>query len=98
MPKKTDQMAQLESQAVTFNYLSIIPLPGAAALRWAEVQAAIVTANQRLSFPEFYRINQISQPYFDRPEIPFAIPYHCAHSGDQYGIVSGSDTKGRFNV
>jgi len=89
----SDGTVRVSGSNLNFNYLSIIPVPGAAAMRWAEVQAAVVNANQRLSFPEFYRINQISQPYFDRPEIPFAIPYHCAHSGDQYGIVSGSDTK-----
>jgi hypothetical protein len=57
------------------------------------MESAMANANRKSSFPEYYEIKETSLPYVNRREIPFAIPYQCAHTGDKTGIVSGTLTK-----
>lgn len=42
----------------------------------------------------YYRLEEESLPGTgDRPTVPFAIPYRCAHSTEETGIVSGTQTR-----
>jgi len=89
----SDGTVRVAGSNLNFNYLSIVPAAETYTMRWTDIQSAVSNANSKQSFSQFYKIAQSSQPFFDRPEIPFAIPYQCAHTGDKYGIVSGSETK-----
>ncbi|HUO07937.1 MAG TPA: hypothetical protein VM008_06535 [Phycisphaerae bacterium] len=89
----SDGTVRVSGGNLNFNYLSIVPNIDPQSLRWQEVQLAVANASQRAAFPSYYKIGRLSRPYYDRAEIPFAIPFECAHSGDTRGIVAGTQPK-----
>jgi hypothetical protein len=94
----SDGIVRVSSANLNFNYLSIIPEPETFALPWADAQSAIRNVHQHQPIPSYYRIDKISQLGLNsRPEIPFAIAFHCAHFGAKYGIISGTETKAQVH-
>jgi pimeloyl-ACP methyl ester carboxylesterase len=86
----SDGTVRVSASNLNFNHISIGPTKAAAALNWLQIQNAIVAANNKRDFPQYYELKDWSYAEKDRPAIPFGIPYQCAHTGDKMGIVSGS--------
>jgi hypothetical protein len=89
----SDGTVRVSASNLNFNYLSIGPTKKADALSWAQTQNAVIAANNRRDFPQYYELKDSSFAGKDRALIPFGIPYQCAHSGDKMGIVSGAAPK-----
>jgi pimeloyl-ACP methyl ester carboxylesterase len=89
----SDGTVRVSGSNLNFNYLKIGPKSEATRLKWVDIQSAVANANQKSPFPNYYELKESSLPFADRKEIPFAIPYQCAHTGDKMGIVSGTLTK-----
>jgi hypothetical protein len=81
---------RVSASNLNFNHISIGPTKVAATLNWQQIQNAIMAANTKKDFPQYYELKDWSYAEKDRPAIPFGIPYQCAHTGDKMGIVSGS--------
>jgi hypothetical protein len=57
---------------------------------------AISISTTCASSRRLYEVVENRQPgESGRPEIPLAIPFQCAHSGDDLGVVTGSDPRAR---
>ena len=54
------------------------------------IKAAVQAAEAKADFPEYYEVKSASYAGKDRPLVPCGIPYRCAHTGDDMGIVSGT--------
>jgi hypothetical protein len=82
-----------------WNYLRIEPTRRAEALPWEEIAASCALLGdppgERDDAPSrFYRVvEQQLADELDRPPVPFAIPYQCAHSGAERGVVTGRDVR-----
>jgi pimeloyl-ACP methyl ester carboxylesterase len=86
----SDGVVRVSASNLNFNYIAIGPNEGAAALAWPVIQDAIHAAAAKLDFPQYYEVKSTSYAGKDRPLVPCGIPYRCAHSGDDMGIVSGT--------
>lgn len=77
---------------VNFQYLRLGPTAKAASLSWDEARKALERDRNRTGKREsFYEIRESSYPgEKSRPLVPLAIPYECAHSGDEMGVVTGN--------
>ena len=89
----SDGIVRVSASNLNFNYLKIGPKADAVQLKWVDVQSAVASANRKSQFPGYYELKDSSLPFSDRKEVPFVIPYQCAHTGDKMGIVSGSLTR-----
>lgn len=88
----SDGVVRVSASNVNFNYVRFGPTPAALAIDWNEASGQkdrhLARAGQRT---EFYEIKESSHPGTNgRVIVPLAIPFQCAHSGDEMGIVSGS--------
>ena len=92
-----DGVVRVASCNAGWNYVAIAPKRRALSLRWDEVRESCALLG---SAPgdredddnpgEFYRVNsQQLAAEQDHPPVPLAIPYQCAHSGTERGIVTG---------
>jgi len=88
-----DGTVRASAANLNFNYIKVGPTKEAAKLNWAQLQAAVVAANQKREFPKYYEVTDSSYAGKDRLIIPFAVPYQCAHTGEKMGIVSGEAPK-----
>jgi hypothetical protein len=87
----SDGVVRVSASNVNLNYVRFGPTQDALAVDWAEASRQhdlhLDRADDRASL---YEIKQISRPGSNgRPEVPLAIPFRCAHTGDEMGIVSG---------
>jgi pimeloyl-ACP methyl ester carboxylesterase len=89
----SDGTVRVSGSNLNFNYLKIGPKADAVRLKWVDVESAVASANRKSPFPAYYELKHYSLPFADRKEIPFVIPYQCAHTGDKMGIVSGTLTR-----
>ncbi|HVR36491.1 MAG TPA: hypothetical protein VMS21_11635, partial [Methylomirabilota bacterium] len=87
-----DGVVRVSASNLNFNYLRFGPTAEARALQWREaVNYASRHRQGQKTLPAFYELLESSRPGApDRPKVPFAIPYECAHSGDRMGVVGGS--------
>jgi len=85
----SDGTVRVSASNLNFNHISIGPSKAALALDWPQVQNAIIAANNKRDFPQYYELKDWSYAEKDRPAVPFGIPYQCAHTGDKMGVVSG---------
>lgn len=91
----SDGVVRVSGSNLNFNYLRFGPTQAALETDWQEAtrQQDRHLARARTQ-ADFYELKESSTPGCNmRPVIPFAIPYQCAHSGDELGIVSGSSPK-----
>ncbi len=86
----SDGVVRVAAGNLNFNHLVITPNEPASLLPWPIVQTALRAAAVKGKFPEYYSVTAQSNAGKDRPIVPCGIPYRCAHSGDQMGIVSGT--------
>jgi hypothetical protein len=88
----SDGVVRVAAGNVNFNYLRFGPTQAALEIDWTEVtrQRArhLERSGKRI---EYYELKESSQPGANaRPVVPMAIPFRCAHSGEEMGIVSGT--------
>ncbi|MGH8095073.1 MAG: esterase/lipase family protein [Chthoniobacterales bacterium] len=86
----SDGVVRVAAGNLNFNHLVIGPDDKAALLPWPAIRAAAQAAVAKADFPEYYEVKEHSCAGEDRQAVPCGIPYSCAHSGDQMGIVYGT--------
>lgn len=88
----SDGVIRVAASNLNFHYLRFGPTAGALALTWKEAATqASKHAARRGERKALYELKESSRPGLaGRPEVPFAISYESAHSGDEMGIVTGS--------
>jgi pimeloyl-ACP methyl ester carboxylesterase len=87
-----DGVVRVSASNVNFNYVRFGPTAEALGLSWKDAADELASHRERAKDrTPYYEIKQTSRPGdADRPVVPFAIPYECAHSGDRMGVVTGS--------
>jgi pimeloyl-ACP methyl ester carboxylesterase len=90
----SDGVVRVPASNVNFNYISIGP-SGAGVVDWDAAGDALERVHARAKDgTSLYEFKQTSQPGDEtRPVVPLAIPYGCAHSGDDMGIVTGTEPR-----
>jgi len=88
----SDGVVRVSAASLNYQYLKLAPTPDALDLGWRQARSQWDKhVERRGSRQGYYEIKQASRPGLDgRKEVPVAIPYACAHSGDSMGIVTGS--------
>jgi pimeloyl-ACP methyl ester carboxylesterase len=89
----SDGVVRVAAANLNFNHFVIEPNETAASLPWTAIRTAVQAAAVKAEFPQYYAVKTQSCAGKDRPFVPCGIPYRCAHSGDQMGIVSGTVTR-----
>lgn len=88
----SDGVVRVSASNVNVQYLRFAPTREAIDLGWKEARTQqsrhIKRTGQR---SEWYELVESYRPGQDGlPEVPLAIPYECAHSGEEMGIVVGA--------
>jgi len=86
----SDGTVRVSASNLNFNHLRIGPKKGTSALSWPEIRKTVDDANHKREFGQYYELKDCSLAGKDRPAVPFAIAYQCAHTGEKMGIVSGT--------
>ena len=86
----SDGVVRVAAGNLNFNHVVIRPNEKAFLLPWPTVQTAVRAAEVKGNFPAYYSVTETSFAGKDRKLVPCGIPYRCAHSGNDMGIVSGS--------
>jgi hypothetical protein len=91
----SDGVVRVASCNTDWNYIAVQPKRRAHDLAWEEIRASCAllgsSPDGREDDPgEYYRVaTQVLADELQRPPVPLAIPYQCAHSGSQRGVVTG---------
>ena len=90
----SDGVVRVSASNVNHHYLWMGPTAEARALTWTQIRREHRNRLARRGRPkQHYRLKADSRPAMrSRPEVPMAIPFQCAHSGDEMGVVGGSQT------
>lgn len=91
----SDGVVRVASASLNYQYLKLGPTEDALQLSWtkAATQAGL-HLERRGSRQGYYEITRASRPGLGgRGEVPLAVPYACAHSGDKMGIVTGDEPR-----
>lgn len=91
----SDGVIRVAASNLNFIYCQLGPTSEALALGWetvtAELESHLARAGDR---SVYYEKKGASMPgTAGRPEVPFAIPYECAHSGAAMGVVTGESCR-----
>jgi len=91
----SDGVVRVSSASLNYQYLKLAPTADALALGWNRARSELSRHLERRGRRQgFYEIREFSRPGLGgREEIPLAIPYGCAHSGEKMGIVTGSQPR-----
>ena len=88
----SDGVIRVAASNLNFIYCQLGPTAEALALDWqaitTEVERHLAREGERSVLYEKKRVSLPGQA--GRPAIPVAIPYRCAHSGDDMGVVTGT--------
>jgi len=86
----SDGVVRVAASNLNYIYCKLGATAEALALGWRSISAELESHLARAGVRSvYYEVKRLSIPGQDgRPELPFAIPYECAHSGDM-GIVTG---------
>ncbi len=88
-----DGVVRVPAGNLNFNYVNFSPTAAARETPWPEARRHQQKQMRRSKEMEaaHYEVKEISRPGANgRKEIPFAIPFECAHMGKEMGIVTGS--------
>ena len=87
----SDGVVRVSSASLNYQYLKLGPTQDALQLGWKKAREQQDRhLNRRGRRQGYYEIQETSLPGTGgRREIPLAIPYECAHSGEPMGIVTG---------
>ncbi|HEV8377135.1 MAG TPA: hypothetical protein VGR38_12970 [Candidatus Polarisedimenticolia bacterium] len=88
----SDGVVRVSAASLSYQYLKLGPTIDALALGWNRARAELGRHLERRGRRQgFYEIQEATRPGLaGRGEVPLAIPYGCAHSGEKMGIVTGS--------
>src|SRR5262245_36047307 len=88
----SDGVVRVSASSLNYQYLKLAPTPDALELGWKAARAQWDKHLERRGRRQgCYTIKEASRPGFEgRGEVPVAVPYACAHSGEKMGIVTGS--------
>lgn len=88
----SDGVVRVAASNVNFHYLRFGPTGDALTISWNDLATQAENHLSRTGERrEFYELKEQSRPGIGgRPEIPLAIPYECAHSGAETGILTGA--------
>jgi hypothetical protein len=95
----SDGVVRVAASNANWNYVAIAPKQRAHDLAWQDITescALLLDApNGRDDEPgQYYRVAEQSlADELERPLVPLAIPYQCAHSGPQRGVVTGRQVR-----
>ena len=95
----SDGVVRVAASNANWNYVAIVPKRRARDLAWNEITESCAllldTPDGRNDDPgQYYRVAEQSlADELERPPVPLAIPYQCAHSGPQRGIVTGRQVR-----
>jgi hypothetical protein len=91
----SDGVVRVSGSNLNFHYLRFGPTGEALSLDWRSAAGELDRHLRRSGTRRpFYEIKEASRPGLaGRPEIPLAIPYGCAHSGEKMGVVTGSEPR-----
>ncbi len=87
----SDGVVRVASANLNYQYLKLAPTEDACQLSWTKAASqADLHLERRGSRQGYYEITRASRPGLGgRAEVPLAVPYGCAHSGEKMGIVTG---------
>jgi len=87
----SDGVVRVSAANLNFNYVRFGPSAAAHDFTWKQATTELRKhLARRGGRDEFYEIKESSRPgSAGRPIIPLAIPYGCAHSGKEMGVVDG---------
>ncbi|MBI1817307.1 MAG: hypothetical protein HYR72_20230 [Deltaproteobacteria bacterium] len=88
----SDGVVRVAASNLNMHYLRFGPTAAALALAWKDASGELGKhLRRRGARQSLYELKDSSLPgEGERPEIPFAIPYECAHTGKDLGIVVGT--------
>ncbi len=91
----SDGVVRVAASNLNFIYCQLGPTADSLDLDWqtvtSQVESHLARAGDR---SVYYEKKGVSIPgKTGRPELPFAIPYECAHSGDAMGVVTGASCR-----
>lgn len=91
----SDGVVRVSASNLNFQYVRFGPTAEALALSWDEARAQALRHRERRGVRKsYYEIKERSLPGAGgRPEVPLAVPYDCSHSGDEMGIVTGTNPR-----
>lgn len=87
-----DGVVRVSGSNVNFHYVCFEPTAEAREISWRELQRQndrnLAREGER---KQYYQVKKGSHPGEEgRPRVPVAIPFRCAHTGDDMGVVVGS--------
>ena len=85
-----DGVVRVSGCNLNINYLQLKATDAGKSISWNDLEKAI-DKDKPLSYYQFAETWQATESLDS--QIPFAIPYDCAHSGADTGIVSGKDNR-----
>ncbi len=91
-----DGVVRVAAGNLNFNYVFFEATDEARALSWKAAKRQLEHDQERRTAgrKQLYEFKRPSRPgKYGRPEIPFAIPYECAHSGEKMGVVTGKSCR-----
>lgn len=85
----SDGVVRVAASNINFNHVRFEPIDEAKNLSWKHVQKLSQKDRSKSNYrmDELYKAKTSIAGKYGRPYAPFAIPYECAHSGDEKGIV-----------
>jgi hypothetical protein len=87
----SDGVVRVSASSLNYQYLKLAPTVDALGLGWKQARAQWGKHLERRGRRQgYYEIKEASRPGLEgRGEVPLAVPYACAHSGEKMGIVTG---------
>jgi hypothetical protein len=88
----SDGVVRVSGANVNFHYVRLSPAEEALEIPWNEISTQtdrhLAREGKR---KQYYETKELSHPgTVERPRVPMGIPFRCAHTGDDMGIVTGS--------
>lgn len=87
----SDGVVRVAASNLNFLYCHLRPTKDIRGIAWEDLSTQIDKhLNRKGRRKMYYEVSHTSIPGLNgRAELPFAIPYECAHSGEEMGIVTG---------
>jgi hypothetical protein len=88
----SDGVVRVAAANLNFHYVRFGPTQSALETSWQDARRQLEKHLERARRrTDFYEVKESSFPGTpERPTVPVGIPFRCAHSGDEMGVVSGS--------
>jgi pimeloyl-ACP methyl ester carboxylesterase len=88
----SDGVVRVCGSNLNHTYVRFGPTAEAVGMSSVRAEKARKEDLRRREQPAFYERREVSRPGQDgRPKVPFAVPFACAHSGKEFGVVTGKE-------